>query len=515
MWKGMLSKFEKIMVGLTGIVFAIVLLNNLIFQYLDYGFKVKFLLPNIVLFLIGGVVFLAWIKFCKRKRKWDIEEKKTTKIIAILSGILFLFQCFVVYNIYFMPGWDPGMVARNAAFIADGDTASIEWDYFSTYPNNCGILAIYTVFFKLGNTIGLRSIFIRPIIAMGQCLISSLTGFLVYLVSKKLFERSDLAVYAWILYVLLIGLNPWWIIPYTDATCIFIPVFLIWLYERGMEKDKSIFTMVLIGIVGLIGYQLKATNAIPLLAILFHEILVLIKRKGRNLVRVCVLISTAGMLFLSFQLCDVYEKIGYEIDKDASVGIWHYAMMGLNDVSDGAFYAEDVYYSQSFDTAAERTKANKKVAIERVKNYGVVGLGKHTIKKMLGTYNDGTFGWWNEGEFRSVETECPNQIFAPTLREIYYKEGKAFPVFRLVMQTIWLLVLDGMACNVLALRDKMSFGNKECMVIIAITLIGFFLFELLFEGRARYCYIFTPVFLIFAMNGYGCFFRRFLKKGKR
>ena len=72
-------------------------------------------------------------------------------------------------------------------------------------------------------------------------------------------------------------------------------------------------------------------------------------------------------------------------------------MMGLNDVSDGAFYAEDVEYSKSFDTAEERTKANKKVAIERVKNYGIMGLGKHTIKKVLGTYNDGTFGWWNEG----------------------------------------------------------------------------------------------------------------------
>lgn len=515
MWRGMISKFEKIMVGLIGILFAIVLLNNLIFQYLDYGFKVEFALPNIVLFL-GGIGLLgAWIRFGKRKVIFGGEEHKITKIIGIVSGVLFLYQCFVVYNIYFMPGWDPGMVARNAAFIANGDTASMEWDYFSTYPNNCGILALYTIFFKFGNMIGLRSIFIRPIIAMGQCLISSLTGILIYLVSEQQFENKKMAVYAWILYVILIGLNPWWIIPYTDATCIFIPVLLIWLYQRGKRKDKSVFTMILIGIVGLIGYQLKATNAIPLIAIVINEILVLIQKKGKNLVRVVVLISTVGILFLGFKICNVYEKIGYEIDKEASVGIWHYAMMGLNDVSDGAFYADDVYYSQSFDTEVERKEANKKVAIERVKNYGVMGLGKHTIKKMLGTYNDGTFGWWNEGEFRSVETECPNQFFAPILRGIYYKEGKAFPVFRLVMQTIWLLVLGGMACNLLALGDKMSFGNKECMVTIAITLIGFFLFELLFEGRARYCYIFVPVFIIFAMNGYGCFFRRFLKKEKR
>ena len=97
MWRGMISKFEKIMVGLIGILFAIVLLNNLIFQYLDYGFKVEFALPNIVLFL-GGIGLLgAWIRFGKRKVIKSQKSKDNRKLQILILIEIIAILCVAIW----------------------------------------------------------------------------------------------------------------------------------------------------------------------------------------------------------------------------------------------------------------------------------------------------------------------------------------------------------------------------------------------------------------------------------
>lgn len=53
--------------------------------------------------------------------------------------------------------------------------------------------------------------------------------------------------------------------------------------------------------------------------------------------------------------------------------------------------------------------------------------------------------------------------------------------------------------SVFSIFDKSAYKNK--VLVLQLSLFGLFLFELLFEARARYIYTYAPIYLILAMVG--------------
>ena len=50
--------------------------------------------------------------------------------------------------------------------------------------------------------------------------------------------------------------------------------------------------------------------------------------------------------------------------------------------------------------------------------------------------------------------------------------------------------------------------NKEVVILLWITLIGVFLFESLFESRARYIYTYSPLFIVLSVIGLQTIFQK-------
>ena len=129
---------------------------------------------------------------------------------------------------------------------------------------------------------------------------------------------------------------------------------------------------------------------------------------------------------------------------------------------------------------------------------GISGLNEHIVKKLLTNYGDGTFAWKNEGTFVESMYEPKNTFLSPFLRNLIVGEGEMNRLTESIRQMVWLCVLA--ASLGLAGHQK---SENTILYVVAWAILGLTLFELLFEARARYLYIYAPFYIIAATVGAG------------
>jgi hypothetical protein len=73
--------------------------------------------------------------------------------------------------------------------------------------------------------------------------------------------------------------------------------------------------------------------------------------------------------------------------------------------------------------------------------------------------------------------------------------GEFYPLWSNFAQSIWMAIL------VLSLASVAS--KEEEMQTLMLSIVGITLFELIFEARARYLFIYVPFYIILAVRGAG------------
>lgn len=126
----------------------------------------------------------------------------------------------------------------------------------------------------------------------------------------------------------------------------------------------------------------------------------------------------------------------------------HFFMLGLSykDGRYGAWNANDLNFSLSFNTKEEKIEANKKVIKQRFENFGPLGYANFILNKAR----------W-----------------------------------------ITLMFLISISTLNFILNKKNNFYDFSFSIII----FGIILFILLFEGRSRYLILYLPFFTMYASNG--------------
>lgn len=259
-------------------------------------------------------------------------------------------------------------------------------------------------------------------------------------------------------------------------------------------------------LIGCIGYFLKPQCIIPVIAIACVEFAYFLKErnmpqpKPRRALRILLLalLAAVAMVTLSKALVWQYESADVRLDREESFGIAHFLMMGLNTDTDGSFSAEDADFSASFQTSAERSRADMERALERLKQMGFGGYLRHLYRKMIMTFHDGTFGWWGEGTFYTPAVESPNMTVSPVLKSLYYRDGTRHEFYKLTAQLAWMTVL--FLTGAYGLLSAGKSGKFETDVL-KLSIIGITLFLMLFESRARYLFMYIPYFCVLAAMG--------------
>lgn len=509
---------EKSILALFLLIYISTFLINIIFQKVDFYRKKTFILPVIgfaVLVILTGMA--GMYLYQKKKDKIEKYLNNSDRIVFLASIVLLVIQWFICLHIYFMTGWDSGIITANADYVAKGQTSELWNWYYSRCPNNSLLTGIYAVIFWVVEHLGIPSTAVRLLIVFGQCVLSVWTGYLAYRCGRKFFKERIWSVLIWIFYVFLLGLSPWLVIPYSDSTCLFMPILIFWLYQT-LENGKAKYgKCVCIGILSYLGYEIKPMVIIITIAIIGVEFLQNIKEKC-NLKRWSVLAVICISLIGTMGVCKVVnlEKImGFEINQEAEFGLTHYLMMGLNEEHSGVFIVEDAEYSESIPTLKERKKENIRVAKERIKNFGFIGLCRHTVKKSMVNFSDGTFAWGQEGDFYGIPLALPDVTITQFLRNIFYDTGRYHVVFETVVQFFWIAVLVGLVLNTSMLFQKKKQDLDKTQLVMMAALIGIALFVMIFEARARYLFVYVPVYIFMAVQGYRnacCLFMDFVQR---
>ena len=458
----------------------------------------------------GGV--LLYSKYRRRLSDWC--QNRAEVIVATGTILLFFVQMYISSQIYFSPGWDAGLLVNFAQHMENGELEEIMDDvsgYFSLAPNNIMLTIIFKQLMHFSRLTGIftENDSLMMLITI-QCLISSLTVYLVYRCILKATQSHAAAFAGWWIAVFFVGLSAWMVFPYSDATGMLFPIWSVSVYLLWERKYLHVKWMVMSAI-AVSGYIIKPQTVIVFLAILIVEILRWCREKKRWRYRLlCVaaaFLATGSIYFACGKIMEGFKtEIGF--DEEQSLGILHYMMLGLNEENAGMYSYHDVEYSLSFDDKEERDKANLSKIEERLTQYGPLGLLKHWQRKMTANYGDGTFGWGGQsgGFYMEIypEKDLPLSSF---LRDIYYSDGSYFGGYFTIRQVCWLgilLLMGGAAWR------KGTDAKDNGIDVMIISVIGLTLFELIFEGHAKYLYTYIPFFVMLSVIGLHTYYKIFM-----
>ena len=507
------SIFSKIIVGFwTALISFVVILLLFVGKSFEYINKFEFALSNILLFIISffAVSSLAVVYYLKREKINSLFRRIPKRTVVIMSVFLFAVQAYVFYNIFFWTGWDVWLLVDISNQVASGATEiEVFNDYFCKYPNNLLLTWILSAIFKINSAFGISGLYPQLyVVVLLQSALSCIAGYMLFSLVKDSVKNPAAPYLVWLVFVFNVALNPWLTVTYSDAITLCMPIAVLRLYQLTSNGRFLYLKWAAIGFITYFGYKIKPQVLIVMIAIIVVQLMRLVFKKEfffekatrvKNAVSAasCVTAVLACALFTNA----VMYSLPVETDDEAAFGISHFFMMGLNTETDGMFNQDDVYFSESFKTAEERSENNWRVAKERLSEMGLGGAFKHFVTKCFVNYGDGTFAWGNEGNFYYSVPEEPNSFSAPLLRSLYYKyTGEHYQVFATLEQFLWITVLIGCIGVFLHFRGREK--SDASVLVAALSLLGITLFQTIFEARARYLFNYAPFFIFVSAIGW-------------
>jgi len=464
-------------------------------------------LSNITIAIIEaavlGVGIMVWKKWISR---WEFLQKLTSEgfypVLWIMAVLLFGAQVYISYHLYFILGWDVSIVAGTADWIWTGERGIGDEYYFSQYPNNVAIVYILAGIYRAAVALGLE-VYRYFVSILADCVLIDLAGGFGALSVKRLTGSPKAGLGAFIIFSGLVGINPWMVVPYTDTYSILFPALTFYLYLCAKQADKRYQEWILWGLAGLagmVGYLIKPSAAIVLIAIVGYEVFRLAVAKGQRRVAAVHLGIILAAYFLAQGLwLHMLAATGSELNEEVRFSYTHYLMLGLNEENTGAYSSGDYHFSLSIPDRKTRSRENLRIVGERLQTYGVGGYLEFMCKKLLLNYNDGVFAWEQEGGFELAERNAPVTIAFQRVRRLFRCGTDWYGYYATFAQALWVFVL--LAMPFILLGKKCGNSRMEEELILCVSLLGSFLFVMLFEARARYLYNMLPIYVMGAVVG--------------
>jgi len=501
MWQSLAKddrKQDTIIMAAYAVMMAAVLAICLFLPWILYA-KKRDTVPNVLLLPLG--VLAVWAVY-RAAGYLTARMKPGAKKRLLLFGSLaaWVVQMVMMNHYYFYTDWDVETIVESAMAAATGADISKHGNYFSMCPNNLVLVTLFGWVIRAAYALGMAEHAYFALLIF-QSLICCVTGMLLCLLADHLLHDDALTAVAWVLYQLLVGLSPWISIPYSDGVALFFPTaILAVIFLLPKAGAKGMLRMFLLAFLSYFGYRIKPQIVIVLIALALYRAAGVLFGKALRLTFRPVHFAKACS-FAAGLLCGVLlangmaAQVSVPIDEEKRLGIAHYLMMGMNPEGFGVFVQQDVSLSWRCETNAARTQKNLEVFGERVSQLGAAGVAKHLVRKTLTNFNDGTFCWAGEGVFYREILEEKDSVLSPLLRSVYYSHtGKAYPIWANFAQTIWMGLLALASCAWL-------YGKDGRLSVIMFSIIGLTIFETVFEARARYLFIFVPLFILLCVAG--------------
>ena len=431
--------------------------------------------------------------------------------------------------------------------------------YYSRYANNLFLTYIFLNVYKIGEVIGIQNGYF--LLLFIQSIMFSVGGFLIYKIADMYFKEKYkiYSICTWIIYMLIVGLSPHIVLTYSDGIGMFLSLILTYIIfklekekDKDIKKDKNkindgkgknkllpkgsisrIILILLFTNLSILGYYIKPQIIIISISYVIIKILnipyltyLVIKNKNEDCknnrrvrkerikkeiiyyIIVSILIIITGCIIYT-HIRKANNSMGINIDKEKRFNITHYAMLGWNPESKGVFTIKDENFSGKYEKLKDREKANLEELKRRITEMGLGGVINQIARKILTNYNDGTFSGVATFVYirKEYNIEGINKELSKFLKNIYYENGKYNMIYTQIMQCLWIGIL---IFNMFSYND----GKSTKISIVILGIIGLFIFEILFEARSRYIFIYVPLYIFLGVIGLKNVLRIFVVKIK-
>lgn len=425
---------------------------------------------------------------------------------------LLIWNLYACYGGYFYSGWDAGVIHDTAFHELNYEYDQLDNIYFSWFPNNKMLVWIFTVVLKIARRLGVQTLDFA--LVAFQIVLGVFSMWLVYKITFEMLHSYKLAWMAYLTSYCFVGVSPWYIVAYSDATGMVFPLLIIRIYQLIREKGgvvSRVMLWILMGFIAMIGYLIKPQTAIAFIAVVIVEFLLALNNMCLNKLKTFTICFASGLIgvFLCLLIYSnaIVPSLHFHTVPDKTMGMQHYFMMGLNESTDGVYSDDDVVFTRSFESNEERNSADIEKAKSRLKTYGVEGLLRHICRKQIVNYNDGTFGWGCEGHSFNGDPEWAHNKASNLVRSFIKPDGYNYSKFISAKQIMWITILFFCCFTVFYRKIDFSDEAEVLMVQMILSVLGLTIFELLFEARSRYLFCYSLVYVILATLGMRNIFR--------
>ena len=257
---------SKALCAVLALLFTWAIAAVFIVNYYSYCLPILAVLAAASLFL----VVLVW----QLIKKYEALLVDNRKVIAwsffLFMGII---RIIMIFPLRYTPKWDVDALLGSASeWVMTDDFASYH-EYFAFFHNNWGGLILFRAVFGTAKLFGAKDFFLAA--SLFNSALSIATMYLTGSVCEKLIGiRGRMMAY----FIFSISLPFYFIAPafYTDSLTMVFPILIFRLYlaVRGQRKLwKRLLIFALMGLAAGIGYGIKATVVIMLIAVIIDAAL--------------------------------------------------------------------------------------------------------------------------------------------------------------------------------------------------------------------------------------------------
>lgn len=469
----------------------------------------------VIIFILIGI-YIGIYALIKRYKVLFLKYKNV--ILWTVLVCFFIVQLMIGNVLRVHPLYDYESVYVGAVdWVVTGDFSNYK-EYFYYYPNNLGELFFLKCLFYFVSRFGIHDFYFIGMLVNSMSCVGAI-AFSFYLIDMMAgYEKAFMAL------VLFLLTPPMWFtasVFYTDSLTMVFPIAMLFFYYYSngtKEKRRRVLSVVAMILAGIIGFFLKPTVLIVLIAVFIDLIL---KRKIKELIFGCAFFISIFLISKTafhniFYPQYLNEETAYAMNTPYET--WVY--MGLN--NDFGFSGDDTLFSRSIDDPVVRKQIMRQAIFERINERGIIGTFCHEFEKLVTAYSDGTFELSYTFQFGLVnDTNLERYL---TLQGEDYNKYWTLCAY-LYYELQFLLVICVFTTFYNAIKSKKYEIMQERFILI-LSLFGLNLFLMLWEVHYRYTVNYYPVLLVIAVLGlsnifsiWSGFYRRckqsILKTGKR
>ena len=439
----------------------------------------------------AGILLITVLSFLGVKIEAFLE--KYERYLLLIFFVLYtIVTVRVTLHSRSYPTNDSASLVSGAYYIA-GLIEDMQWEYFARWSNNVMPMIFLGYIFRIATILKISDVYYLALALNIAQVVGAL--YCTFKLCKRFSKHSSVS--GWLGMGMMAIYVPIWGYTqslYTDAFSLGFGIiaFYIWLcnYEKRKSGWKFWVVNVITGLIWAIGYQIKATAAISLFAVLLYLVLydnwkVLLKNM------LCLL---APVLIIGV-ICSNYKKTLPTMEHQDT---WAYPVIeyfiGLGLEADGSFRLD----SEFFNTLGSIWGMEEKKAYARafiMENIDQLWNPEHVVAKLRHNFATGKM---KADDFMQ---DCDNHGF---LYNCISYHGAYRRTYRTYVAAYWYMLLEFVviACVLRSFISKKKEQKEDPAVVVPIvSVFGIMLYVMLFEANSRQLYNHVPMIFCAASIG--------------